>query len=204
MTAALQSRNEIVVRSGDGSRATEIRGSLLVNGFAILRAAAREDAYFAALPAALHGTMRSLVAHGWVPMELATAHYLAMERVFPSPQEQRANGRNAAEKMQNGYVHTVVKGLRSSGADYMSPALERVPSVLDRVVRGGNCTIYRSGFKDARIELDGYPFLASRYVHNGWHGMFESSFALISRRIFVRSDVAYASNERMALLFSWV
>jgi hypothetical protein len=204
MAAALDTKVQILVQTGHGSRATELRGTVLASSLAILRQRGREQAYFGALPPELHANVQALVAQAWLPMDLAMAHFWAMDRVFPDPQEQRANGITAAERTQNGYVTTVLRSLRAAGADYVPMALERVPSVLERMVRGGSCTIYRTGIKDARIELVGYPFLAPRYCHNAWHGMFESSFSLISKRLFLRNDLAFANDERMALLLSWV
>jgi hypothetical protein len=203
-TAALQTKTLILAQTGDGRSATHLRGTVLASSLAILRQRGREQAYFRALPCELHESIHALVAQAWLSMELATAHFCAMDRVFPDPQEQRANGITAAERTQNGYVATVLRSLRAAGADYVPMALERVPSVLERMVRGGNCLVYRTGLKDARIELVGYPFLAPRYCHNAWHGMFDSSLSLISRRIFVRNDLAFATGDRMALNLSWV
>jgi hypothetical protein len=204
MAGASGSQLTVAVRADTGSLATDVRGTVLSNGLAHVRERAREQAYFAALPARLHEGVLSLVAQAWLPMELATAHFQAMDAAFPDPHDQRSNGRSGAERSQNTYVRTVVQGLRSAGADYVPLALERVPSVIARMVRGGSCTVYRSGFKDARIELVGFPFLSARYCHNAWQGMFESSLSLVSRRIFVRNDLAFANHERMALLLSWV
>jgi hypothetical protein len=187
-----------------GALATEIRGVVLANGLAIARERGREAAYFAALPRDAHSSMLALVAQAWLPMQLAVDHFTAMDAAFPDPAEQRENGRIGAERSQNAYVSTVVRGLRAVGADYVPAALERVPSVIARMVLGGSCVVSRSGIKDARIELRGFPFLRARYCHNGWVGMFESSLSLISRRLFVRSDLAFATDERMALLLSWV
>jgi hypothetical protein len=204
MGAVAQRELTVTAKLGDGRAATEIRGTVLCNGLAIVREQGRERSYLDALPQSWHEQVLSLVASSWLPMDLAVAHFFAMDAAFPDAREQRENGKTGAVRSQNAYVATVVRGLRAAGVDYVPLGLTRVPSVVARQVCGGTCTVYRAGTKDARIELSGYPFLAAKYCHHAWQGMFESSLGVLSKRIFVRNDLGFATHERMALLLSWV
>jgi hypothetical protein len=187
-----------------GTVATEVRGSLLASSLAVVRLRGRETAYFGALPPSQHQAIQELVAQAWLPVELAVAHYRALDHAFPQADEQRENGVLVAERTQNAYVETVVRGLKAAGALNMTTALQRVPAGIARTVRGGVCQVHSTGLKDARVELSGFPFLAVRYTHNAWQGMFESSLGIVSRKLFIRQDRAFAGADRMALVLSWV
>jgi hypothetical protein len=195
---------QIIASSPESTPATHIRGTMLASSLATARSRGMEQAYFAALPAALHADVREVVPQAWAPIDLAVAHYLAMEAAFPDTFEQVANGRLASERTQSGYVATIIRALKATGNLDMSDVLKRVPAALARLVLGGSCVVYKCATKDARIELSGFPFLAAKYTHNAWQGMFEGSFALLSRRIFFKQDLAYARTHRMALHVSWV
>ena len=195
---------EVLAASCEEPVATHIRGSMLASSISILRARRSEHEYFRALPPAHHEAIRSLVAQAWLPMELGVAHYQAMAVVFPETSDQLENGRLAAARAQNGYVQTIAKALHATGSADVTLGLKRIPGVIGRIVRGGECEISLAGPKDARIELRGFPILATAYVHNAWQGMFESSLGVFSRRIFVRQDLAYGRADRMALQVSWV
>ena len=177
---------------------------MLASSISILRARRSEHEYFRALPPAHHEAIRSLVAQAWLPMELGVAHYQAMAVVFPETSDQLENGRLAAARAQNGYVQTIAKALHATGSADVTLGLKRIPGVIGRIILGGECEVSLAGPKDARIELRGFPILATAYVHNAWQGMFESSLGGFSRRIFVRQDLAYGRADRMALQVSWV
>jgi len=69
---------------------------------------------------------------------------------------------------------------------------------------GGSLAAYRTGLKDARLELDGFPFIHVEYARNAWQGMFESALSVIAPRLFVRQDLGFNTGDRMALNISWV
>jgi hypothetical protein len=185
--------------------ATEMRGTMLANSMAILRERGREPEYFAALPARHHEEVRFVLAQAWMPMELAVVHYEAMGRVFPDVREQVENGRVASERTQNGWIRTVARTLQATGSLDIPSVLKRLPQGVERFCRGGgSVAVYRTGLKDARIELDGYPFVHIEYARNAWQGMFESALSLITPRLFIRQDLRFAQGDRMALTVAWV
>lgn len=134
----------------------------------------------------------------------AMAHYEVMSQLFPTPEQQVANGKLSAERTQNAYVNTIARGLRAAGALTFTAALKRVPGVFARQIDGGGAVaIYATGPKDVRIELYGYPMLDIAYLRNGWQGIFASSLSLIARRVFVKVDPDSLGKARVAYLVAW-
>jgi hypothetical protein len=178
---------------------------MLANSMAILRDKGREADYFAHLPARHHDEVRFVLTQAWLPMELAVVHYEAMGQVFPGVREQLENGRISSERSQNGWIRTVARTLQATGTLDIPSALKRAPQGVERFCRGGGAVAaYRTGPKDARLELDGFPFVRVEYARNAWQGMFESALGVIAPRLFVRQDLGFAMADRMALNIAWV
>lgn len=187
------------------TQATEIRGTLLASSLAMVRERGKESAYFTALEPAFHQDARAVLAQAWLPMELAVAHYSAMGLVFPLAHEQIDNGKVASERTQNGYLRTIVRALHATGTLDIPTAVRRMPAVLERMIRGGGVAVaYRTGLKDVRIELSGFPFLKAIYTHNAWQGMFYSALSLVTARLTVRQDLRFRTDQQMALDVAWV
>jgi hypothetical protein len=204
--AALAHRIEVIVPPvASLTPATEIRGTLLASSLAMVRERGKESAYFTALEPAHHEAVRSVLAQAWLPMELAVAHYAAMGLVFPAAHEQIDNGKIVSERTQNGYLRTIVRALHATGTLDIPTAVRRLPAVMERMVRGGGiAAAYRTGLKDVRIELSGYPFLKAVYTHNAWQGMLYSALSLVTARLTVRQDLRFRGDQQMALDVSWV
>jgi hypothetical protein len=204
--AAVAHRSEVIVPPlASFTPAAELRGTLLASSFAVVRERGKESAYFLALDPAYHEAMRAVLVQAWLPMELAVAHYRAMGLVFPEAHEQIDNGKIISERTQNGYLRTIVRALHATGSLDIPTAVRRLPAVVERMVRGGGAaSAYRTGRKDVRIELSGYPILRAPYTHNAWHGMFYSALSLVTARLTVRQDLRFRSDSRMALDVSWV
>jgi hypothetical protein len=186
-------------------KASEIRGAMVVTSIAIARELNKETDYFAALSPAHREQVRLVVPQDWIPVSLAIAHYEAMEAAFPMPSDQVRNGRIGAARTQKAYVSTIIRMLGASGTVGLPAVLKRLPSVVDRMARGGGSqAVYRTGPKDLRVELEGYEVLRSAYARNGWQGMFEGTLSLIAPRLYVRQDTSYQTDSRMALSIAWV
>lgn len=181
---------------------TAIRSTTLIASLATLRDLQVADAYFAALPRSYHDTMAHLIAGQWTPIDVGMAHYAAVETLGLPQEQARANGRRVAERVQNSYFATLVRAL-GAGISPLS-VLPRLPSFLARLVNGGACAVYRTGRRDARVEIHGVPLVRFAYVRLGWAGMFEGTLELISPRVSVRDASRTVATTVAELEVSWV
>ena len=63
--------------------------------------------------------------------------------------------------------------------------LKRLVNGIDRSSQGGGAVAaYRTGPKDARVELVGFPALGIPYVRNGWQRMLQGTLALAALTFF--------------------
>lgn len=184
------------------SLATDVRGTVLGTSLQAVRDRKLEERYFQLLPNAHHDGIRNLVMQSWIPMDLAMAHYRVMNELIRDPAEVRAIGRTVSDRVQKSYVMTLVQGLKASGVVHPGRILQRMPSVYERMSRGGACAVWRLGPKDARVELHGMPLAVIPYYRLGVEGIFEGGLSLAARAVRVSNKAL--SETAVAFSISWV
>jgi hypothetical protein len=184
--------------------ATHVRGTLLAGSRQALRSTEQKQRYDSVLDPAYADAMLNLVVASWVPMEVARAHYEAMEAMGYTYEEQRENGRMVAQRIQNSFVGTIIRGLKASGSLSVWPLLERVEMAYVRLAQGGGTQLYKLGPKDARVEFHGLPLLDIPYIRAGLEGMIESTLGLVTRKVYASQVTELQTETTLAITVSWV
>jgi hypothetical protein len=185
--------------------ATELRGTMLSSSIGLLREHGREALYFQRLPSSLHEVMRNVEPLAWIDMETALVHYHVMNEVYPGGIEQIENGRLIGARTFNTYVKTLLRAMSVGGQLDPTVLLRKLVQGTERSMRGGGAlAAYRTGPKDARIEMVAFPILSIPYVRHAFQGIFEVLLAPTAKRVFVREDSSFGRNQRIALSVSWV
>jgi hypothetical protein len=128
-----------------------------------------------------------------------------MQRVFPDPLVQLANGHKSSDRTQKAYLQTVVRALSASGQITALSFIKRVPAAFERLLLGGGAvTVLGVSPKDARLEMHAHPLVETAYIRNSWQGMLEAGIELTTRRCFVRQDSRFTRPDRLAFDISWV
>lgn len=165
--------------------ATAIRSTTLISSLGSIEQAGKLDAYWRGLPEQYAETLKHLVTGVWVPIEVGLAHYHTVDKLGFSSADAKANGRRVAESVQNSHFATMVRALGNTVS--LWTILPKFPNFMARLIQGGACGIFRLGPKDARIELHAIPIARFPYVRSGWAGMFEGTFELVARKVYVTS-----------------
>lgn len=183
---------------------THVRGTLLASSVQGVKDRGLNESYFAELPAEHHDAIRGLVPSTWLPLEVAQAHYRAVDRLPLTSADHWAMGRRVAERVQHSWVGTIVRGLKASGAVTPVQVLERFQNAWDRLMDGGGASrVVQTGPKDIRVECYGIPLAEGNYFRAAWCGMFESTLGLVARKVFVRELVRYRSPTSCGFAISW-
>lgn len=181
-----------------------VRGTLLASSLQGVRERGLQDTYFEALDSQHHDTIREMVAATWLPVEVAMAHYEAVDALGLSARAQWTMGRRVAERVQHGWAGTVVRALKASGAVTPLRVLGRFPSGWERLMDGGATAVYQTGPKDLRVEGHGVPMAPGTYFRNAFGGMFESTLELVARTVYVSELPRYRGPTTCAYSISWV
>jgi hypothetical protein len=183
---------------------TEVRGTLLSSSLQMLRDRGLRDRYLRALPARYHDAIESLVAGTWLPIEVAHAHYVAVDSLGLSDADILQIGRSVGDRIQNGHLGTILRGARNLGGIDPWSIISRVDVLRQRVFRGGEAAAFKLGPKDARIEFVGISLAQVRYFRVGMQGIIESALSLSARKVYVRTTHGAWGPDSMAYTVSFV
>jgi hypothetical protein len=161
-----------------------VRSTLLTGSIQALRARNLYEDYFKVLPAKHHDAIRSMVAGVWVPLELARAHYDALDRLLPDANAQIDMGRDVADRIHRTILATVAKAASGAG---VTPwiGLASFPKLWERTFVGGAVAIQKLGMKDARIDMVKLSLLETSYFRHAFIGVLAAGIELFCRRVFI-------------------
>ena len=162
-----------------------VRSTLLSGSIQALRGRQMFDAYFKVLPPKYHEPILSMVAGVWIPMELARAHYVALDALIPDERQQIDMGRNVADRIHRTILATVAKAATGAGVTPWM-GLATMPKLWDRTFVGGGIAVHKLGPKDARLDIVRLSLLdTSSYFRHAFRGVFAAGIELFCRRAFV-------------------
>jgi uncharacterized protein (TIGR02265 family) len=193
------------VRAGGAIKpASGIRASVIATSRLAIRALGRDDDYFALLDPRHHVTIREISGVGWLPIDVADAHYRAADGLGLGRAEQRDLGRQVAHRLRDSYAGSIIRSLRAVGALSPHSVLSRFPIAWERLVQGGGARVIELGPKDIRVECLATSIAQYRYVREGWAGMFEGTLELVARTVHVVELAEHRSPSGCGYRVSWV
>ncbi len=142
-----------------------MRGTNFVAGRRWLREQGLESRYFAALPDDARASVLAVQATEWVPMALVMTHYGALDTLELSPAREIEFGANVSRNINGTVLSTVASLAGRVGLSPLVP-LKRAAKIFARNFRGGAVGIYRTGPREARIDVLGAP-MATSSTHRG-------------------------------------
>lgn len=145
---------------------TEVRNLVLQSSLAELRKHGFYERYQACIAPSTLEDLLSRVAPGWIPTELAMAHYQACEDMKLSPDELDSMGRSVGERLQSTTLVSSAKKTRDDDFDpwQIEAQLHRM---WQRLYRGGSIQVIKVGPKEKQIEQLGFPMNRFGYYRHG-------------------------------------
>jgi hypothetical protein len=180
-----------------------VRSTLLTSSLETLRKNERLEEYTRVIAPEHKETILSTVAGIWLPIEVACAHYDALERLGFTPGEALANGYAVGEKVNGTFLGTMVKMASSTG---VTPwfALGYIGKMYARLFDGGGGTTVRKlGPKDAYTEIAGLPLAAYPYFRHAARGMIQAACDLFCTKSYAHEADHRVSSLSIAVRVSW-
>ncbi|MCS6760213.1 MAG: hypothetical protein MO852_15755 [Candidatus Devosia euplotis] len=185
-----------------GASVTKVRSTLLASSLQSLQEHGLGDAYRAVLPTEHQHIFTETVAMGWLPVDLAVAHYRACDTLGLTPQQIREVGASVGMRVQGSFLGTVARGAARAALTPWT-LLARGDRVWERVFVGGGTTVYRDGPKDASVDIFDIPLCPSPYFRIGFSGVFQQGLAAVCRSMQVRTQWQERDPHQMTLRISW-
>jgi hypothetical protein len=188
--------------SGAVEPVTYVRSTLLASSILGLRERGLMEEYEKHLPVVVRDAVLNAVTGSWLPVEVAMAHYRAVDALQRPVPEQYAAGEYVAARIQNTVLGTLARMAKTAGVTPWM-GLEYFPKLWDRLMMGGSPAVYQLGPKEARVEIYGVPMVEFACFRNGWRGMFGSSGLFFANKVFVHEIPRYTTTTNTAFRISW-
>lgn len=185
---------------------TQFRSTWVVSSQNTLRDRGHYHRYLELLPEAHHDALSMMIVGGWVPMDVAAAHYEACEALDLPASERVEIGRAVTKHLNQTLLSTAVRLASHSGATLWTP-LAHFYRLWNRMFVGGGVTVFKLGPKEARIEVLGCTLAHIPYFRTGLQGVLLGIGALFSERVYVREVARVGSATpptRIIFRGSWV
>lgn len=167
-----------------------------------MRARGLEAAYFAKLPREHHARIQSLTAAEWIGPELAFAHYETLDALGMTAEQIEENGVQVAQQLQRGFLSVVLRFVVESGVTPWS-VLERYQKLWERYFDGSAIEVRKTGPKDARAQVAGFPLARIKYIRIGVAGIMRGVLELVCKRAYVTPIHAECDESTLTYKISW-
>jgi hypothetical protein len=152
---------EIVIPHQPGVRpVTAVRNVLVQASLTQLKTLGHYERYTNLIAPRLLEELLSRLAPGWIPVELALAHYEACENLALRREEFDAMGAGVGDRVQDTLLVSPAKKAREADFDLWQ-AIHALHRVWPRVFQGGSVQVVKVGPKEMLVEEQG--FVVSRY-----------------------------------------
>jgi hypothetical protein len=179
----------------------DVRSTLVTLSLDAVRTRGRLADYERRLTARYREAIFSSIAGVWLPLDVAQAHYAAVDALGFTSTEAMTIGQAVGDRINGTLLGTMVKLAAGAG---VTPwfALGYSGKLYERIFHGGGgVSIVRLGPKEARAEVVGVPLLGVGYFRAAMRGMFKAACELVSRRTYVTELASYPT--AVSLRVSW-
>ena len=182
--------------------ATSFRSTWLASSFKAMRERGLMNRYLDNLPKRFHDQVLHSVAGSWLPVEVAVAHYEAMDRLQLDEAEMIKIGLEVTDRFHSGLFSTVFTIARAAGVTPWT-ILGHTQKMWDKTWVGGGVAIFKSGTKDARGEIVGWPCSRVRYCRIAMRGVMLGTVSLFCRKASVVEIPRYCTETTLGYRMQW-
>ena len=198
------SREVIVARDARRGPLKAVRSLLLQSSLAELKNLGLFDAYLSHMDAEALAQIQANIGPGWLPSELAVAHYSACDRLALTPSELEEVGTRASKRFQGGMLSTFASAARQSG---FTPwlVMAAYSRIADRMFDGSSAEFVKVGPKDLEVGVRGNPLFGSRYFCSAYGVVTRSAFFVLgTRATHVRLSRYRPEEQAIEARIAWV
>ena len=180
-----------------------VRSTLLVASVQQVQLNGEVPRYSARLTDAQRDTLLGLVAGVWIDVELAFAHYSAVDALGLPVAEQLRRGRVAADRLGGSIWGTASALAREIGATPWT-FCRHFHRFWARGYDGGGVAVYKLGPKDARIDSVRSRLCLIPYYRRALNGWLEGMLGLVAPTMRIDETRGPAGPESVSFVARWV
>ena len=154
------------------------------------------------LPPAHRDAVLLTTGSQWVAMDLARAHYAAIDQLGMSRDEALIMGARAGERAQGTVLKVAVRMAKGAGVTPWT-VLPMTQKLWERGAKGGGTAVYRLGPKEAVVESVGCDLFSLPYFRAAYAGVFQGVLQMFCAQVYTR-ELSHTKGEELTLRFQWV
>lgn len=157
---------------------TRVRTTLIQSSRRALGERRLLGAYVAQLAASERQALDQLIAGRWLSMDLALAHYRAIDRLALPTSEQVALGSAVGTHIQNTLMATLLRMAQGLGLTPWT-SVHQYARIWDRLFIGGDLLVEKLGEREACVTMYNLPLLEVPYFRVALRGLQEAGLSAI-------------------------
>lgn len=180
---------------------TQFRSSWLASSLRAVRNRGRIDEYKRGLEPRHQATILESVAGVWLPIDVAIAHYRAIDALRFGAQEAYQMGMEA-QSLGHSTTNILIKKASQTAGVTPWTIFGQLRRLWERTWVGGDFAVFRPGPKDAVLEVVGWSIAPSTYVHHAMRGVIFRIVSPFCERMFIR-EIPIRSATSLSYRLSW-
>lgn len=187
---SIESREILVAHDPSAGPSIAVRNLLIQSSLLELRESGYYERYAKNIePKVLESLLASL-APGWIPMDLALAHYQACERLDLNADELSEVGSRVGKRVQSAMLVSLAKSVREANYDIWM-ATGQLHRMMRRLHQGGSVQMVRVGAKDKLLEERGLQVTRYNYVRQCHLAVTRATYAALGATVRYAKIVSY-------------
>ena len=179
-----------------------VRSTIIAASIQSLRRGDAYDAYVKALDPSVVDTCVHAIAGVWLPIEVATKHYQAIDALHLPERDASRMGEEVSKQVQAILLGTVAKLARTAGVTPWT-ALAQMQRLWDRGFIGGDIAVFKSGPKDAHVETIGVTLVQIPYFRTAFRAYLLAMCQLFSGTCIVKEAPRSYSPRTISFHVAW-
>jgi hypothetical protein len=182
---------------------TQFRSTWLASSLHALRDRGLYDRYVASLPPAFVEPITSCIAGVWLPIEMACAHYAACDRLDLPASDLVSIGTQVMLHTHRTVLAITMRLATAAGATPWTifPHAQRL---WDRNWVGAAVGVTKTGLREARMELVGWPCARYAYCRIGIRGVVSGLIELFCEKAHVTEIPPLCTPPSIGFRVAWV
>ena len=189
--------------SRPGAKVTHVRSTVLSSSLQTLRKRGHYENYLEHLPEEHHEAVLMTLAPTWLDVSHGVAHYSACDALKLPSAELKIIGNAVGDRIQSTFLGTLARGARQAGVSPWLP-LGRVDKIWTRLMQGGDVAVFKTGPKDARVEIRDCALANIPYFRIAFTGVIHGAASVFAARVLVRDLPKLSGHGKMVFRLSWV
>lgn len=154
-------------------------------------------------PSALEQLQNATLAPGWIPVELAHAHYAACDRLQLSPEQFAAVGQRVGDRMQNVVLVSLAKKVRDADYDLWQ-AVGPLQRMWPRIFQGGSVQLSKVGPKEMLLEEKGFSLNQHEYYRRAHEAAVTATYSAVRSNVTAKVLSYNAAQDEMLVHVTWI